>query len=185
MAPNPDVFPLLFQTSVYVVFAIVAYFTESGQEFAPKSIHELRWVILDTFAALYVYGVFRFREGIANQAYGIESKKETNEEPLIPPANAAGKLRNAVRTAGNALEQLPIFLISMYMYAFVRPFLAGIFGAIEIVLYIAYPFVFGCFGKKPGPLLQLSTIPRYMLNEYMMVASIMTLFDLVRATEKV
>jgi len=61
---------------VYVVFAIVAYFTESGQEFAPKSIHELRWVILDTFAALYVYGVFRFREGIANQAYGIESKKE-------------------------------------------------------------------------------------------------------------
>jgi len=46
-------------------------------------------------------------------------------------------------------------------------------------------FVFGCFGKKPGPLLQLSTIPRYMLNEYMMVASIMTLFDLVRATEKV
>jgi len=70
----------------------------------------------------------------------------------------------------------------MYMYAMVRPFTAGVIGLIELALMAAYPFLFGYDVKKLGPGLPLSTIPRYMLNEYMAMASIMALFGFVRTS---
>eukprot|EP00470_Lotharella_oceanica_P001940 CAMPEP_0170176570 /NCGR_PEP_ID=MMETSP0040_2-20121228/9415_1 /TAXON_ID=641309 /ORGANISM="Lotharella oceanica, Strain CCMP622" /LENGTH=187 /DNA_ID=CAMNT_0010418935 /DNA_START=54 /DNA_END=617 /DNA_ORIENTATION=+ len=179
---NPDVTTIGLQTGFYVLFAIIAYFVESGQEFKWRTASDLRWVILDTFVLIFIYGLYRFREGLTHQAYDIESKKDTPQEPLVQSdaaTNAPALIRNAERTAGNTAEQLPLFILSMWLYGNVRPVTAGVMGGIELLLIALYPFLYGT-GKKHGALLPISTIPRYIMNEYMAVASVMTIFGLVR-----
>mmetsp|Transcript_22286 Transcript_22286/g.44704 ORF Transcript_22286/g.44704 Transcript_22286/m.44704 type:complete len:160 (-) Transcript_22286:350-829(-) len=139
---------------------------------------ELRWVILDTFVLIFIYGLFRFREGMTKDVYDLESKKDTPEEPLVPE-NVPAIIRNAERSAGNTAEQLPLFVLSMWLYGCVRPVTAGVMGGIELILIAVYPILYG-FGKKHGKFLPASTIPRYIMNEYMAVASIMTIFGLTR-----
>eukprot|EP00471_Norrisiella_sphaerica_P000327 CAMPEP_0184485478 /NCGR_PEP_ID=MMETSP0113_2-20130426/7081_1 /TAXON_ID=91329 /ORGANISM="Norrisiella sphaerica, Strain BC52" /LENGTH=189 /DNA_ID=CAMNT_0026866937 /DNA_START=129 /DNA_END=698 /DNA_ORIENTATION=+ len=177
---NPDVTTLLMQIGFYVIFAVIAYFAEAGQNFELHSVKELRWVLLDTIILLIIYGFYRFREGMTKEAYDIESKKESAEEPLLPPQNAQYLIQNASRTAGNLSEQLPNFVLCTWLYSCVRPFTAGVIGAIELVLIVIYPFVYGT-GPKPTKLLSISTIPRYILNEYMVVAALLTLFGLTRS----
>jgi len=135
---------------------------------------ELRWVILDTFILTYLYGLFRFREGATKQHYDIEAKKDS-AQPLLPE-NSEGKIRNAARTAGNLSEQLPMFVLCMWLYAQVRPVVAAIMGAFYLAFLLLYPIL---YGDNFNQYVAFSTVPRYIINEYMAVSFVLKAFDLV------
>jgi len=75
---------------------------------------------------------------MTKDVYDLESKKDTPEEPLVPE-NVPAIIRNAERSAGNTAEQLPLFVLSMWLYGCVRPVTAGVMGGIELILIAVYP----------------------------------------------
>eukprot|EP00301_Raphidiophrys_heterophryoidea_P026261 c9021_g1_i2.p1 GENE.c9021_g1_i2~~c9021_g1_i2.p1 ORF type:complete len:145 (-),score=33.44 c9021_g1_i2:76-510(-) len=127
-----------------------------------NNVEKFRLPILATFAYFVLYYVFLFSQSKVKLALMKEAKKKG--EKFIPPYYSTEKrMLCADRTAANMLEQLPPFLVSMWMYAvFVDANVAGYLGLAYTAIRSFYPFVFGSMKAL------YVTIPNYLIIYYML-----------------
>eukprot|EP00418_Pyrodinium_bahamense_P018577 CAMPEP_0179106236 /NCGR_PEP_ID=MMETSP0796-20121207/49385_1 /TAXON_ID=73915 /ORGANISM="Pyrodinium bahamense, Strain pbaha01" /LENGTH=153 /DNA_ID=CAMNT_0020804259 /DNA_START=197 /DNA_END=658 /DNA_ORIENTATION=+ len=143
---------------------VAAFFTtQNGLQYADAP--DLQLVVIGVGVYLFVLYVFLFRQGLGKNL--LNSQLVDLEDPACKAHFA-----NLDRSTGNALEQAPIFLTSLILYAgLVDAKLGAIFSFMYSAFLAFYPAVFG----SPR-LLIASTMPRYLIVEYMIAAVVTAAF---------
>jgi len=153
---------------MYPVIGGIAYYTNKGASFGSKSSKEMIPLVYTTVGYLAVYGFFVFRQGVSKQIFKKYLKKSDGDAKKV-----ACWQKNADRTVGNCHEQMGPFLVSMWMYgSFVNPVRAAVLGAVSVGTLILYPFLYGNEENAPSESIIASTLPRYWLNYYMMLSTV-------------
>jgi glutathione S-transferase len=112
------------------------------------------WVSLVTIAALIVFFVVTINVGRARAKYGIK-----------PPEMAGNPdFERVVRVQQNTLEQLSLFLPSLWIFAqFVSPIAAAGLGAVWVLGRIIYAWGYYQAAEKRGPGFGISTLATIIL----------------------
>lgn len=152
-------------TVQFLIMGVIAYFANDGPlKFAVAG--QLKLPLLAIGVYLWSMYCFLFRQGLSNNLLNpVAFQNQKDEEAMAVK-------KNVDRTAMNAVEQSPIFLAALSTFCFfVNPFIGGILGFVYSAFLWLYPFV---FGKEPLELLFLSTIPRYLIVQYMVISVVIT-----------
>eukprot|EP00927_Polykrikos_kofoidii_P075952 TRINITY_DN72550_c0_g1_i1.p1 TRINITY_DN72550_c0_g1~~TRINITY_DN72550_c0_g1_i1.p1 ORF type:complete len:179 (-),score=35.02 TRINITY_DN72550_c0_g1_i1:132-668(-) len=157
--------PSTVMTTVqYAICAGIAYFVNSGGlMYCPASELKLPMIALTVY--LYSLYILLFRQGLGK---GILNKDLMNSTDSVIKANIA----SLNRVAENSLEQCPIFLAAFLTFSVL---VNAKVGGILAFVYIAFMWLYlPLYGKVP--LMFASTLPGYLIVEYMSVSVLIAAF---------
>lgn len=142
---------------------LFAFFLEKGELSYPKTI-ELKGAAFATVLYLLMLYFFMFRQALSKfvnqQLYVAIGQKDTIIVEFFENTN---------RTFENALEQMPLFMPCFLLYTFlVNPGRGGMLGFLYCFFMALYPCL-----KEQGGALGISTVPRYLMNHFMIWGVIM------------
>jgi len=150
---------------------LLAFFLEEGVLGLPVDtsgaldIKQLRHFCVALCVYYIVAYILMMRQGLNKNVVNADIVKKLDSQAQ----HIKDAITNYNRSFENMLEQMPMFVPTLIVYAlFVNPLGAGIIGGVYAFFLVLYPFTFG------SELVALSTMPRYILVHYMLWAILIT-----------